>query len=127
MSRKIKVWLGITTLNAESYLNSFELDYEVEDFEDPNYKICGFCKHIGEVWYDEDFIGIIPIFNDKVSLEILVSETPLSSSSRDKLKRECQKMGIEFGNAILFYSGETREINLGEDFNGLKYLGEYNV
>ena len=127
MNRKIKIWLGTTELNEEEYSKYFELDYETEDFDDPNYKICGFCKDIGDLWYNEDFIGIVPVFEKKISVDKLISETPLTNSSKEQLKSDCLKMGIEFGNAILFYSGNTRGIAKGEIFNGLKYIGEYDI
>ena len=34
----------------------------ITDFDDPDYKLCPFCKDINQRWYDEDLIGIIPLF-----------------------------------------------------------------
>ena len=127
MNNKIKIWIGTVPLDEESYLKYFELDYKSDGLDDPRYKVCGFCKDIGFAWYDEDFIGIIPVMNHIVEVEKLISQTPLNSSNREQVKNDCLKMGIDKGNAILFYSGETREIISGEDFNGLKYIGEYSM
>jgi len=58
--------------------------------------------------------------------EELVKETPLGKKSREELVRQCHEMGINYGNAIYFYSGDTRDIEVGEIFNQLVYVGEYN-
>lgn len=125
MSRNLKIWLGTVTSNEETYLKNFELDYETEDFDDPEYKVCNFCKHINDDWYDEDFLGIIPLSKNQETAKTLLSKTPLNTKNREQAESDAKSLNINSGNAILFYSGETREINLGETFEGLKYIGEY--
>ncbi len=112
---KIKVWIGTFKGKEEEYLQYF--DEEVE--------VCGFCKDIREEEYDPDFIGIIPLFNTLVSIETLAKQTPLGAKSRDLLFRDCLSFNVDKGNAVLFYSGDTREIKPGELFNQLTYIGEY--
>lgn len=110
---KIKVWIGTFQDNNENYLSYFDEDD------------CKFCDDIGEDEYDPDFIGILPLFNGTVSIEELVRQTPLGAISRDLLINDCLSLNINKGNAVLFYSGDTREIEQGEIFNQLKYIGEY--
>ncbi|HLW63166.1 MAG TPA: immunity 22 family protein [Flavobacterium sp.] len=108
----IKVWIGTFHGNEENYLSYFDEDD------------CKFCDDIEEE-YDPDFIGIIPLFSEIVSIEELARQTPLGASSRDLLINDCLSLNINEGNAVLFYSGDTREIEQGEIFNQLKYIGEY--
>ncbi|GIM57780.1 hypothetical protein CAPN006_21720 [Capnocytophaga canimorsus] len=113
---KIKIWIGTFRGSNEEYLKYFDEDVE-----------CGFCKDIDEEEYDPDFIGIIPLSEKIVSIEVLAKETPLSFKSQTILLEDCMKMGIDQGNAVLFYSGETREIEKGEEFNQLIFIGEYDL
>ncbi len=111
---KIKIWTGFFKGNEEEYLQYFEEDDD-----------CGFCKDIHEEEYDPDFIGIIPLFNERLDIEKLATYTPLCIKSRKLLVDDCRSLGIKEGNAILFYSGDTREIKQGEVFNQLIYINEY--
>ncbi|TNH15594.1 hypothetical protein FIA56_02980 [Testudinibacter sp. TR-2022] len=109
---KIKVWIGAFNGSEDDYLSYFDEDN------------CKFCSDIEEE-YDPDFIGIIPLFSEIVSVEELAKKTPLGAGSRDLLVHDCLSLGIREGNAVLFYSGDTREIEQAEVFNQLKYIGEY--
>lgn len=111
-----KIWIGVITSTEEEYLTYFD------EYQDP----CGFCKDIEEEEYDPDFIGIIPLFDELVDIEILANETPLSIENIQRLVDDCQKMGISKGNAIVFYSGDTRKISKGEVFGQLIFIGEYS-
>ncbi|MFJ1430201.1 immunity 22 family protein [Capnocytophaga canimorsus] len=113
---KIKIWIGTFNGNNEEYLEYFDENTEF-----------GFCRDIDEEEYDPDFIGIIPLFNEIVNTESLVKETPLSFKSQAVLLEDCRKMHIYKGNALLFYSGQTRKIEKGEKFNNLTFIGEYDL
>ncbi|WP_275389799.1 immunity 22 family protein, partial [Xenorhabdus bovienii] len=66
----VHLWIGNNFSSEDEYMKYFELDYSVEgNFDDPNYKLCQFCKDIGLQWYDEDFIGIIPRRDESVSID----------------------------------------------------------
>lgn len=129
MKRNIHIWIGTSSKEEEEYLKYFELDYETEDFEDPNYRVCGFCKDIGEVWYDEDFIGIIPLFEEEVGVDELIATTPLGSVSKKSVREECLKLGIKKGNAIFFISDTDLNIEqpYKDNYNELKYIGKFPV
>jgi len=43
------------------------------------------------------------------------------------LVEKCKEMGIYQGNAVFFYSGDTRDIVEGEIFNQLVYVGQYDL
>jgi hypothetical protein len=102
---KIHLWIGVSDKNEEEYLNYFQLDYSVEgDFDNPNYKLCQFCKDIGTLWYDEDFIGIIPRWEKEIELDKILKESSIDKKEWDKIKEICNGYGIKKGNAIFWYA-----------------------
>ena len=113
---KIKIWIGTFEGTNEEFQSYFDEDYN-----------CLFCKDINEEEYDPDFIGIIPLFDRVLDVEFLAKETPLGAKNRTLLVEKCKKMGIYQGNAVFFYSGDTRDIVEGEIFNQLVYEGQYDL
>nr|WP_306309658.1 immunity 22 family protein [Xenorhabdus yunnanensis] len=48
IENRVHLWIGSNFSSEDEYMEYFQLDYSVEgDFENPNYKICQFCKDIG--------------------------------------------------------------------------------
>lgn len=123
---KVYLWLGITNKSEEEFNQYFELDYSTEgDFDNPNYKVCGFCKDTGQLWYDEDFIGYI-WFDEKLSItEILEDEAPIDETEWKKIKKICKELGITKANAIIWYSDASFEISqpYKDNYCGLQYIG----
>lgn len=121
---KIHVWIGNSDIPEKEYQEYFELDDE-HDLDDPNYRVCQFCKDIGDTWYDIDFIGIIPRFKTPVSLDDLLEEAGIEEV--DKAKKRCKELGITVGNAIFWYADGDLKLSkpLKETYNGLKYIGMY--
>jgi hypothetical protein len=125
----IHLWIGTTEKNEEDYLKYFELDYSTEgDFDDPEYKLCEFCKDINKQWYNEDFIGIIPLHKNKILVGELIKETPIDRNEISKIIEECNRLNIVKGNAIFYLTDAEIEINkpYKENYNGLKYIGKYS-
>ena len=106
---KIKIWIGTFEGTNEEFQSYFDEDYN-----------CLFCN-------DPDFIGIIPLFDSVLDVEFLAKETPLGAKNRTLLVEKCKEMGIYQGNAVFFYSGDTRDIVEGEIFNQLVYEGQYDL
>lgn len=109
-------------------MSYFELDYSVEgDFDDPSYKLCGFCKDVGTVWYDEDFIGIIPRREQEVSLDDILAEAAIDDDELPIAKARCDALGIKKANAIFWYQDAelVLEKPIKESYNGLKYIGVF--
>mgnify|MGYP002739208565 FL=1 len=113
---KIKIWIGTFEGTNEEFQSYFDEDNH-----------CLFCKDINEEEYDPDFIGIIPLFDSVLDVEFLAKETPLGAKNRTLLVEKCKEMGIYQGNAVFFYSGDTRDIVEGEIFNQLVYVGQYDL
>jgi hypothetical protein len=96
---KVHLWLGTTYNTEEEYQAYFELDLE-NDLDSPNYKNCQFCKDVGDDWYDEDFIGIIPRLDKEVGLDEILEDSMVSIKDFKKVKKVCSDYGIEKVNAI---------------------------
>ncbi|WP_445373795.1 immunity 22 family protein [Photorhabdus tasmaniensis] len=122
----VHLWIGNNFSSENEYMKYFELDYSVEgNFDDPNYKLCQFCKDIGLKWYDEDFIGIIPRRDKSVSIDEILIDAAVDQSEFQSIKDICDKLGIEEANAIFWY--QDSELHIAppykEKYNGLKYIG----
>lgn len=51
----------------------------------------------------------------------------IGTFGRALLVEKCKEMGIYQGNAVFFYSGDTRHIVEDEIFNQLVYVGQYEL
>ena len=51
----------------------------------------------------------------------------IGTFGRALLVEKCKEMSIYQGNAVFFYSGDTRDIVEGEIFNQLVYVGQYDL
>ncbi|MFZ4931761.1 immunity 22 family protein [Chryseobacterium sp. Mn2064] len=127
-NNKIHLWIGTTFKPEEEYQKYFELDYSTEgDFDNPKYKLCEFCKDIGKVWYDQDFIGIIPRFEEEVSLDEILEESSTDPEEWDSIKDFCHQNGIEKANAVFWYADGDLVVPkpYRTAYNGLQYIGMF--
>lgn len=126
---KVHLWIGTSFRPEEEYMAYFELDYSAEgDFDDPDYKVCQFCKDIGKVWYDQDFIGIIPRLEDEVDLDEVLTEAAVDQNELGKVKKICADYGIIKANAIFWYADGSLVIPTSgqKEYNGLRYIGLFD-
>ncbi len=124
---KVYLWLGYIDLSRKEFEKYFELDYSVEgDFDNPNYKVCGFCQDIGQLWYDEDFIGYIKT-DEAVSIMSLLEKAPIDEDEKSKIILIAEELKLGVVNAIYWYSGEIEEPSKDKLFNGLRYIGLFNL
>lgn len=125
---KVHLWVGTTFKPEEEYQKYFELDLSKDgDFDDPDYKVCQFCKDIGQVWYDQDFIGIIPRAEEEIDLDELFVEAAVDRDELPRVKEICKEKGIEKANAIFWYQDADLVVPkpYKEEYNGLKYIGMF--
>lgn len=125
---KIHIWIGTTGQTEEEFKRYFEIDYSTGgDFDDPLYKTCQFCLDIGEKWYDEDFLGIMPIYEEPVDVKELLDLTPIGAPfSYQEAYQKSIEAGIFQANAIFYYANCNLILTeIKPDYNGLKYLGFY--
>ena len=60
--KKVHIWIG-------SFLESEEV---YEDYFNQQHSPCPFCVDINADEYEEDFIGIIPLFNEEQDISVLL-------------------------------------------------------
>ncbi|MEQ1976040.1 immunity 22 family protein [Xenorhabdus sp. SGI240] len=123
---RVHLWIGNNFSSEDEYIKYFELDYSVEgNFDDPNYKLCQFCKDVGLQWYDEDFIGIIPRRDESVSIDEILVDAAVDQDEFQSIKDICDRLGIKEANAIFWYQDSEPHVNppYKKQYNGLKYIG----
>ncbi|MEI2680971.1 immunity 22 family protein [Erwinia aphidicola] len=126
---KVHLWMGTNMGSESKYQEYFELDYSVEgDFDDPSYKVCGFCKDVGIKWYDEDFIGIIPRKAVEVSLDDILEDAAVDDDEKESIKEKCLALGINKANALFWYADAELTVKepIKNSYNGLKYIGVFD-
>lgn len=113
----IKVWLGTFSGTWEEYQAYFDQSNDISPFG----------KDIDQSMndYDPDFIGVLPLSPSEIDIKELIKQCPLGLDASIKLMENCYKYGITIANVIMFYSGETRHIEVGEIFHQLLYMGEF--
>jgi len=123
---KVHVWIGNNF--DEDYDGYFELDYSSDkDIDDSEYKVCGFCKDVGEKWYDEDWIGVIQDPAKPVEIDLLLKELSISDEVSENIKRVCIEKGFEQANAMFFYyDGNLVVKNKEKLYNKLAYIGMFD-
>ena len=79
-------------------------------------------------YYDEDFIGIIPLFIKEIPVyEILSNEVAISIHDIHEAVEACHRLGIYTANAAFYLSDASVEVPEPDKlYNGLKYIGLYN-
>ncbi|MFH6973708.1 immunity 22 family protein [Neisseria sp. 23W00296] len=116
----VHLWLGMFVGTQEEYERYFGQD-DLNEGE-----ICPFCRDIGlNAEYDEDYIGIIPLFACTVPLDELLSEAAVDADALDAVRQKCRALGLCEGNAVLWYSDPELNIDAGKSYNGLHYIGEF--
>ena len=129
MENKVHLCIGSNFSSEEEYMHYFELDYsEEEGIDSPNYRVCGFCKDLGIMWYDEDFIGVIPRFDNDVMLDEILVDAAVDESEISFIKAKCEELGIKSANAIFWYQDPELVIKKSDNqtYNNLHYVGAYN-
>ncbi|PIT10459.1 hypothetical protein BGI30_05260 [Snodgrassella alvi] len=112
---------------VEEYNKYFELDY-TEELDSPEYKVCPFCKDIGDNWYDEDFIGYPKPLQKEIDVGELIDEliSP-DADCRQEIIEKCHQLGITKANALVWYKASEVELQkpYKENYNQLKYIGVF--
>jgi len=123
---KVHVWIG--TNDDEDYDSYFELDDDNDlDIDDPNYKVCQFCKDINEKWYDEDWIGVYQN-SELVDVRILLEEFSVDDGILSEIENICHKKNIVKANAMFFYMNSDIVISDKDKlYNKLIYLGMFDT
>lgn len=115
--KKVHVWMGAATAGEESYNAYFNQEEGISQFS----------KDIGmEEEYDEDFIGILPLFRKALSVEeVLRKEVPIAIESIPDAVAACERYGLQSVNAVFYLTDSTIDVVEGS-YNGLQYIGEFD-
>jgi len=117
--KKIHLWIGTTAVDEAVYNLYFDQEDELSQFS----KDIGLAEE-----YDEDFIGILPIFKNPPPIkELLEKEIPIDKDSIAEVLAVCETMGIHSINAAFYLTDSAIAIAKPnkKEYNGLRYLGEY--
>lgn len=115
--KKVHIWIGTFSGSEKEYEDYFNLQ------DSP----CRFCIDINTDEFDEDFIGIIPLFNEEQDISILLQQVPIDMDDIKNALTKCKAMELVKGNAVFYLTDVSLTIpNKEKSFNGLKYIGMYN-
>ena len=116
--KKVHIWIGTTSKNED----------EFDRYFDQNNDLCQFCKDAGIEQYDEDFIGIIPVFESETDICDILAEVPIDEKCIDLAVSNSTKLGIEKANAVFYLTDSSVSIEGYEDklYNDLKYIGMFD-
>ncbi|HZH39149.1 MAG TPA: immunity 22 family protein [Bacillales bacterium] len=118
--KKSHIWMGSTSATQEEYEQYF---VQHEGVTSQFYKDLG----LEGKEYNEDFIGIIPLFTEEVPVyEILRNEVVIDNDDIPKAVEACHKLGIYTANAVFYLSNSSVKVPEPDKlYNGLKYIGIY--
>ncbi|WP_113948128.1 immunity 22 family protein [Pedobacter miscanthi] len=115
----IHLWMGNTALDEKTYYEYFEQEE----------KISHFGRNIGlDEEYDEDMIGILPIFEKPVTVqEVLQKKVPIDISSISAAIKAAGQAGINTVNAVFYITDSSITVKEPHqaDYNGLSYIGAF--
>ena len=116
--KKIHLWIGFTSKTEKEYEEYFDQDSNTSQFG----------KDIGIEEYDEDFIGIIPLFEQEVDVNDILDEIPIDDDCIESVLSECKRLDIEKVNAVFYLTDASVEITkpYKENYNGIKYIGLFD-
>ena len=115
--KKVHIWIGTFSGSEKEYEDYFNLQ------DSP----CRFCIDINTDEFDEDFIGIIPLFREEQDIGILLQQVPIDMGDIKSALIKCKAMELVKGNAVFYVTDVSLTIpNKEKSFNGLKYIGMYN-
>ena len=115
--KKVHIWIGTFSGSEKEYEDYFNLQ------DSP----CRFCIDINTDEFDEDFIGIIPLFSEEQDIGILLQLEPIDMGDIKSALIKCKAMELVKGNAVFYVTDVSLTIpNKEKSFNGLKYIGMYN-
>lgn len=115
--QKVHVWLGTTKKQQGDFDEYFDQDEGVSQF----------AKDIGEEEYDEDFMGIMEVHEDNLSIEEIISKMAIDNDEYHVIIKICAEKNITTANASFYYTDALIEIHdKKKKYNDLTYIGIFN-
>lgn len=118
---KMFIWAGHYTRSAEDFDKLFDLSSFYEGYNKGEFIRCAFAEYIDEDSYDQDLIG----WYYENSLNDILKQMP-EEQLHEKIKSSINKLNLSNTNSLIYYCDEEADIS-GEDFEGLKFIGEFSI
>jgi len=134
LATHVHIWIGTSTKELEEYFDYFELDYKIDDINDPEYKVSQFANDIGQRHYNEEFVFHPAIKDELMDVGTLLESSLLDESEYDNVVNRCKELGITEANACFtYYTPDNEDINkvmkirkpFEKSYNDLQYIGLY--
>ncbi len=134
LATHVHLWIGTTTKEQSSYNDYFELDYSIDDVDDPNYKISDFAKDLRRKDYYEEFLFYPAILEQEVDIGSLLETSLVDESEFQNVINKCKELGITKANANFNYTvPDIDNIDLvmkitkpyEKSYNDLQYIGMF--
>jgi hypothetical protein len=128
----IYLWIGINNKSEDEYSQYFKLDYIEGNIYSKKYKVCNFCKDIGEKYYDEDFILTPKPLKKNIPVGLLIKD--FFTIDNEKIIKASYAVGIKKANAFFGYATpdahkEEGCLNISkpykEYYNELVFIGKF--
>lgn len=117
--KKIHLWIGATSKSDEEWNQYFERENGISQFS----------NDIGmEEEYDEDFIGILPLFDQVTDIVSILNEIPIGQDSIADVINQAHSMDMEKANAVFYLTDSSIKLlePMKERYNDCVYLGFYD-
>lgn len=116
--KKIHLWIGTTSKSDEEWMAYFNQEDAISQFS----------IDIGIDEYDEDFIGILPLFAEKTDIKSLLDETPVSAEHMADAIKKIESLNIKAANAVFYLTDSSiTPVEPVKDFyNDCQYIGVYD-
>ncbi|MCO6519409.1 immunity 22 family protein [Snodgrassella sp.] len=129
----IQLWIGNNFLSDEEYQHYFHQIFEIPASFFDNKPSCLFCADLGEPCYIEKSMVIPDRFSSPQDINLIIDKIEVNEGEKKNIYERCIKLGITTANTVFWYINNDLSLNLDvqkpykENYNGLKYIGEFNA
>lgn len=116
--KKLHLWIGATTKSGEEWNRYFESENGLSQFS----------IDIGMEEYDEDFIGILPLFDHAIDIAAVLNEIPVDQNCIEDIIKTAHSLGTEKANAVFYLTDSSVKLMepLKTHYNDCAYFGLYD-
>ncbi|MCX8754056.1 immunity 22 family protein [Snodgrassella sp. B3837] len=125
----IQLWIGNNFLEEEKYQQYFQQFEGIQkDVLNPKPR-CLFCADIGEIAYITEKLVALERFSSSQKIEYIIDSIKVNKNEKKRIYEKCIELGISKANALFWYKASelTLKKPYKENYNGLKYIGIFNI